>query len=73
MTFGWPFGRLVGTGDRGGGARKMESGKKKELDENLGRETKNNRRSNKKKVSYKIIFHCVARGFPPGTLIQNSG
>lgn len=73
MIFGWFFGRLVGIGDRGGGVRKMESGKKKELDENLGREMKNNCCLNKKKVSYKIIFYCVVCGFLLGIFIYNSG
>lgn len=64
-----------GIGDRGGGGKKMEW-KKKGLDENeLGRETENNRRSNKKKNGYKNIFHIDARGFPPGNElpIHNSG
>lgn len=55
-----------GIGDRGGGGKKMEW-KKKGLDENeLGRETENNRRSNKKKEWVQNIFHIDARGFPPG-------
>lgn len=55
-----------GIGDRGEGGKKMEW-KKKGLDENeLGRETENNRRSNKKKEWVQNIFHIDARGFPPG-------